>query len=348
MNKCSNCGLVLNKGDLFCPQCGTKVKENNNLEKWKVSDDIKKTAEISEIPLFKNASVEEEESLAQKNKDQEKIKKKKRKKAMSAKDVLLALPPVNINFNEEVSQQENADLANEQRLKIEKQKIEEQKKLETERKIEAQKQEEQRKKEEEEKRKQELIVNYKYDDDDIIYGDDSDLKEIEKKELERAKFSESTKSNKGGLKSILFNKTDSDNKNTNKTQNKKRGLFSSMFSGFADEEADEELKSEISKSKPTSNKKYSELKRTGEGRKKKKNKEDNKDREERSDKIEQTDKHEEDYDNYYEVVIPLDEFKYERKSSFKVHFIGFVIITVASLLVGVLIATSGFGGLLGQ
>lgn len=189
----------------------------------------------------------------------------------------------------------------------------------------------------------------KYYGDDVMIGNKEDAEAIAKKEEERKEYL----SKPNSLKNKLFGKEKPQDRDTAKPLNiatkKKNTAMNSMFSGFADEEADEEIKSEIAKSKENAaTERLSSILNSGsEGRKKKKNNNEiAAEKEVRQDVIEQRDYHEEDYDNYYEFVKPSDNMVYEKKSSFKVHFIAFILIIIGTIFIGIMVAKSGFGNIL--
>ena len=181
----------------------------------------------------------------------------------------------------------------------------------------------------------ELLADYS---DEIMVGSKSDVEKLMEKEKERTELFEKQK---GNLKGVLSD--------DNTFKPKRKGLFSSMFSGFADEEEDEKIKAEISKSKKARGSSgFTSVLQSGvEGRKRKRDHHYQEDEERRSDQISQTDRHEKDYDNYYEFVMPLDNMKYEKKSSFKPHLIGIALIFVGAIVIGLLIAKSQLGSIFG-
>lgn len=169
----------------------------------------------------------------------------------------------------------------------------------------------------------ELLEDYS---DEIMIGSKEDVAKILEKEAERERLLEKSK------ETIQ-----------EETPRRKRNLFSAMISGFADEEEDEKIKAEISKSKRQHKEsKLSSVIVGSEGRKKKRN--NNLDiEEERQDQISQVETNEKEYDDYYEFVMPLDDMKFERRSSFKAHIIGIFLIIAGAIGIAFLIASTGIG-----
>lgn len=357
MHKCSNCGFVLVPGSKKCTRCGIDIDNNEKENKKEVTsntslnDDLlikrkKKSTKKAQILLLENNTNSNNDVL---NTDILPVTTNNdiavvddvllgRKKKKNRKPNLLLDTPQDIHTEVELNPENNSDIVStpqesetskENKLKSILPIIPDiLKKEKTAEEIEKDKIEEEQRIEEEKKRK-ELISSYEYDDDEVIYGDNTTLKQIQDKEKERELLSKPHKKNM--FQSLIESSISKDKENNN------RGLLSNMISGFADEKEDENIKSQISKGKKLESAASSLL-----GKKRKTTLE----KDVRQDIVEQNDQQEEDYDNYYEVVIPADNLKYENKSSFKMHFIGLAVIFLISVAVVYFVATSGLGKIL--
>lgn len=338
MKKCINCGLDVQDSVSICPQCGAvfqDVKTENKENKWILKEDAS-----DNLKPFKPFVEEKQEDLT----------------SNSTEERILEKPVVNNNSNDVIDKNFGNQQNSEDKLSADDNKINK------EALLTPNKTDKTPPKTTQKRSARSVLLSSgpskskftdkeaeKYYGDDVLVGNKEDAEAIAKKEEERKEYL----SKPNSLKNKLFGKEKPENKDTAKPLNvatkRRNNTMSSMFSGFADEEVDEEIKSEIAKSKENAaSESLSSILNSGtEGRKKKKNNNEiAADKEIRQDVIEQRDYHEEDYDNYYEFVKPSDNMIYEKKSSFKVHFIAFILIIIGTIFIGVMVAKSGFGQIL--
>lgn len=356
MKQCFNCGLQVEDNIDICPQCGAMLPVEEAVDNKVDKSDNRPKKDNSRWSFSENSDSDNLKPFnpfgaTQKNNNVETPKEKRKEEIHVVEEEISK--PIESDFNIEKTEEEttepqiNSDVNNKEEVKpeIKPKRPQPQQPISGKSLLLGMGAPAQSKFSDKEAEKF-------YDDNDVIVGDAKDAEAIAEKEREREQFL--SKPNK--FKDALFGKPKEDDESKKKgevldvsSKAPKRSVFNSMFSGFADEQEDEEIKAEIAKSKKnTVGEKMSSLLNSGsEGRRKKKNNNDlAEDKEVRPDVIEQRDYNEEDYDNYYEFVMPSDNMKYEKKSSFKVHLIALVLVFVAAIAVGILFSKSAISRVL--